>query len=92
MWLHRDKTPNGRLTAISESLISLLAHLNLTPQKSLQRAYQRDLEEIERWQRDTYPAIAKQAREENADIFFRDDRIEPPCVDHGAPRPDAGRK
>jgi transposase len=33
--------------------------LNLTPQKPLQRAYQRDPEAIERWQHDTYPAIVR---------------------------------
>lgn len=55
------------------SIGAILARLNLTPQKPLQRAYQRDPEAIERWQRDTYPAIARQAREENADIFFWDE-------------------
>jgi transposase len=55
------------------SIGALLARLNLTPQKPLQRAYQRDPEAIERWQRDTYPAIARQARLENADIFFWDE-------------------
>ena len=44
------------LTAIG----GLLARLNLTPQKPLQRAYQRDPEAIERWQRVSYPAIARQ--------------------------------
>jgi len=33
---------------------ALLAKLNLTPQKPLQRAYQRDPVAIERWQRETY--------------------------------------
>jgi transposase len=37
------------LTAVGE----LLAKLGLTPQKPLQRAYQRDPEAIERWQRET---------------------------------------
>jgi transposase len=55
------------------SIGAMLARLNLTPQKPLQRAYQRDPEAIERWQRDTYPAIVRQAREENADIFFWDE-------------------
>jgi transposase len=36
----------------------------------LQRAYQRDPEAIERWQRETYPEIARQARETQADIAF----------------------
>ena len=52
---------------------SLLAELNLTPQKPLQRAYQRDPDAIERWQRDTFPAIAKQAKAEGAEIYFWDE-------------------
>jgi len=55
------------------SIGAMLARLNLTPQKPLQRAYQRDPEAIERWQRDTCPAIVRQARQENADIFFWDE-------------------
>lgn len=55
------------------SVGSLLAELNLTPQKPLQRAYQRDPEAIERWQRDTFPAIAKQAKAEGAEIYFWDE-------------------
>ncbi len=51
----------------------LLAKLGLTPQKPLQRAYQRDPEAIERWQREAYPAIAKQARTQGAEIFFWDE-------------------
>lgn len=51
----------------------LLAKLGLTPQKPLQRAYQRDPEAIEQWQRERYPAIARQARLENADVFFWDE-------------------
>jgi hypothetical protein len=56
------------LTAIG----ALLARLNLTPQKPLQRAYQRDPEAIERWQCVSYPAIARQARMEGGDVFFWD--------------------
>jgi transposase len=51
----------------------LLAKLNLTPQKPLQRAYQRDPQAIEKWKRDTYPAIARQSKAEDADIFFWDE-------------------
>ncbi len=51
------------------SIGAMLARLNLTPQKPLQR----NPEAIERWQDDTYPAIARQARKENADIFFWDE-------------------
>ncbi|MGQ0622330.1 MAG: IS630 family transposase [Panacagrimonas sp.] len=52
---------------------ALLAKLDLTPQKPLQRAYQRDPEAIERWQRETYPAIERQAKREGAEIFFWDE-------------------
>lgn len=57
------------LTAIGK----LLAKLGLTPQKPLQRAYQRDPEAIIQWQRDRYPAIARQAKQDKADIFFWDE-------------------
>src|SRR6201997_4037519 len=57
------------LTAVGE----LLAKLSLTPQKPLQRAYQRDPEAIERWRRETYPAIARQARAEGGQVFFWDE-------------------
>ena len=55
------------------SVGSLLAELGLTPQKPLQRAYQRDPVAIERWQRDTFPAITKQAKTEAAEIYFWDE-------------------
>jgi transposase len=51
----------------------LLAKLGLTPQKPLQRAYQRDPEAIEKWQRERYPAIAQKAQQEKADVFFWDE-------------------
>ena len=52
---------------------ALLAKLGLTPQKPLQRAYQRDPQAIERWQREVYPAIVRQAKRQGADIFFWDE-------------------
>jgi transposase len=55
------------------SIGAMLARLNLTPQKPLQRAYQRDPEAIDRWQHDTYPAIARCAKAEKADIYFWDE-------------------
>ena len=51
----------------------MLARLGLTPQKPLQRAYQRDPEAIERWQRETYPGIAAAAKRSAADIYFWDE-------------------
>lgn len=55
------------------SVGTLLAELNLTPQKPLQRAYQRDPEAIERWQRETYPALVARAKREQAEIAFWDE-------------------
>ncbi len=57
------------LTAVGE----LLAKLGLTPQKPLQRAYQRDPQAIERWQRETFPAIARQARASGGEVYFWDE-------------------
>lgn len=57
------------LTAVGE----LLAKLGLTPQKPLQRAYQRDPEAIDKWQRETYPGIARQAKAQGAEVFFWDE-------------------
>jgi len=52
---------------------TLLARLDLTPQKPLQRAYQRDPAAIARWQREQYPAIARAAKSEGANIYFWDE-------------------
>ena len=57
------------VTAVGE----LLARLGLTPQKPLQRAYQRDPQAIEKWQRETYPAIARRAKAQGAEVFFWDE-------------------
>lgn len=55
------------------SIGAMLARLGLTPQKPLQRAYQRDPQAIERWVSQTYPAIACQAKKEKAEVFFWDE-------------------
>ena len=52
---------------------NMLARLGLTPQKPLQRAYQRDPKAIERWKRETWPAIAAKARQDAADVYFWDE-------------------
>ena len=57
------------VTAVGE----LLAKLGLTPQKPLQRAYQRDPEAIEAWQRERYPAIARQAKASGGEVYFWDE-------------------
>jgi len=56
-------------TAVGE----LLAKLGLTPQKPLQRAYQRDPEAVERWRLETFPAIALQAKADGGEVFFWDE-------------------
>ena len=55
------------------SIGTLLVRQGLTPQKPLQRAYQRDPVAIERWQRETYPAIARTAKRNKAEIYFWDE-------------------
>ena len=57
------------LTAVGE----LLAKLNLTPQKPLQRAYQRDPEAIEKWRRERFPAITRQAKAVGGEVYFWDE-------------------
>jgi transposase len=57
------------LSAVGE----LLAKLGLTPQKPLQRAYQRDPQAVEKWQRETYPSIARDAKAQGAEVFFWDE-------------------
>jgi transposase len=55
------------------SIGRLLAELDITPQKPLRRAYQRDPIAVERWQREEYPAIRRRAKRRGADIFFLDE-------------------
>ena len=57
------------LTAVG----ALLARLGLSPQKPLQRAYQRDPEAIEKWRRVTFPAIARRAKAAGGEVFFWDE-------------------
>ena len=52
---------------------ALLAKLGLTPQKPLQRAYQRDPDAIEHWRRERFPAIARQARAAGGEVWFWDE-------------------
>jgi len=57
------------VTAVGE----LLAKLGLTPQKPLERAYQRDPEAVERWRRETFPAIARAAKSSGGEVRFWDE-------------------
>lgn len=51
----------------------LLAELNITPQKPLRRAYERDPVAIERWTRIEYPRLRARAKRRGAKIFFLDE-------------------
>lgn len=51
----------------------LLRELDITPQKPLRRAYERDPVAIAKWKADTYPKLAARARARGAQIFFLDE-------------------
>jgi transposase len=55
------------------SVGKLLASLDITPQKPLRRAYERDPVAVERWQKETYPKLKKRAKKLGASIFFLDE-------------------
>jgi len=55
------------------SIGRLLTSLDITPQKPLRRAYERDEQEIQQWKEEKYPALRKRAKERGADIFFLDE-------------------
>jgi transposase len=51
----------------------LLAELQITPQKPLRRAYERDPQAVEKWKTQDYPKLKKRAKRRRADIFFLDE-------------------
>jgi transposase len=51
----------------------MLAKLNITPQKPLRRAYERDPEAVERWKNVEYPKLRQRAKKHGATIFFLDE-------------------
>lgn len=55
------------------SVGTMLKRLGLTVQKPLKRAYQRNPQAIQEWTQEAFPAIAAQARQDNADIYFWDE-------------------
>ena len=58
-----------KLTAVGR----LLASLNITPQKPLRRAYERDPKAVTQWITQDYPRLRKRARKHGASIFFLDE-------------------
>lgn len=57
------------LTAVGR----LLASLDITPQKPLRRAYERDPKAVKLWLEQTYPKLKQRARRLGAKIFFLDE-------------------
>jgi transposase len=57
------------LNTVGRALISL----NLTPQKPLRRAYERDAQTVEKWKSQEYPRLKRKAKRRKADIFFEDE-------------------
>jgi len=55
------------------SVGKLLAQLELTPQKPLRRAYERDPVRVEQWKQKEYPRLKKRARKYGAKIYFLDE-------------------
>jgi transposase len=55
------------------SVGKLLAQLELTPQKPLRRAYERDPLRIERWKAEEFPKLKHRARKHGAKIYFLDE-------------------
>jgi len=51
----------------------LLAQLDITPQKPLRRAYERDPAAIAKWKAQDYPRLRARARRRGAEIFFLDE-------------------
>jgi len=55
------------------SVGKLLASLDITPQKPLRRAYERDPKAVQLWLDETYPVLKKRAKRLGAKIFFLDE-------------------
>src|SRR6516162_174089 len=51
----------------------LLASLEITPQKPLRRAYERDPAAVDLWVKETYPQLRQRAKRLGAKIFFLDE-------------------
>ena len=57
------------LTAVGR----LLASLEITPQKPLRRAYERDPQRIQKWLEQDYPKLRRRAKRYKANIYFLDE-------------------
>ena len=50
-----------------------LQQWGFTPQKPLRRAYERDAKKVSKWLKEDYPALAKRAKKEGAEIHWGDE-------------------
>ena len=55
------------------AVVRMLARLDITPQKPLRRAYERDPVAVKLWLEDTYPKLKQRAKRLGAKIFFLDE-------------------
>ena len=67
--IHRE----FKIRLSKNSVGRLLAQLGITPQKPLWRAYQQDPERVRKWIEHEYPAIAQEAKNRKAEIWFGDE-------------------
>lgn len=61
---------------VSVSIVTvgrILESIGLSPQRPLYRAFQQDPEKVEKWKKETYPKIRKDAAAVGASIFFADE-------------------
>lgn len=64
---------NFGVTLSVTSVGRVLAELDITPQKPLRRAYERDPRAIEKWKREEFPKLRARAKRRGAEIFFLDE-------------------
>ena len=62
-----------RLRLSLSSVSRLLAQLGLSWQRPLYRAYQQDATRVEKWLKEEFPAIRREAKRLGAEIFFGDE-------------------
>jgi len=67
--IEREFNKTLHLTTVSR----LLSRMGFTHQKPLFRAFQQDPVKVEKWLREDYPAIRKEAKKEKRQIFFEDE-------------------
>ncbi len=63
---------SGRAVSLSTAG-RYLRRWNMTPQKPMRRAYERDPAAVAAWRKEQYPAICKRAKEQNALILWGDE-------------------